>query len=94
MKDYNNSKFEQIVTGNNFEIKSYKTLWSPIKDKYSDFSVYLRNIPLNHILLLCEQAQVMLLKNLDIEIDRYIIDSVVGNSNDQYIMFGNYNYNA
>jgi len=33
-------------------------------------------------------------KNLDIEIDRYIIDSVVGNSNDQYIMFGNYNYNA
>jgi ATP-dependent DNA helicase PIF1 len=64
---YNNSKFEQLVTENNFEIKSYKTLWSPTKDKYSDFSVYLRNIPLNHILLLCEQARVMLLKNLDIE---------------------------
>ena len=33
-------------------------------------------------------------KDLDIEIDRYIIDSVVGNSNDQYILFGKYNYNA
>ena len=33
-------------------------------------------------------------KDLDIEIDRYIVDSVVGNSNDQYIVFGKYNYNA
>tara|TARA_B100000902_G_scaffold392549_1_gene445127 strand:+ start:536 stop:2998 length:2463 start_codon:yes stop_codon:yes gene_type:complete len=33
-------------------------------------------------------------KDLDIEIDRYIVDSVVGNSNDQYILFGKYNYNA
>ena len=33
-------------------------------------------------------------KKLDIEIDRYVIDSVVGNSNDQYILFGKYNYNA
>ena len=33
-------------------------------------------------------------KDLDIEIDRYIVDSVVGDSNDQYIVFGKYNYNA
>ena len=33
-------------------------------------------------------------KDLDIEIDRYTVDSVVGNSNDQYIVFGKYNYNA
>ena len=33
-------------------------------------------------------------KDLDIEIDRYTIDSVVGNSTDQYIVFGKHNYNA
>ena len=32
-------------------------------------------------------------KDLDIEIDRYTVDSVVGNSTDQYIVFGKYNYN-
>lgn len=33
-------------------------------------------------------------KQLDITIDRYIIDSVTGNSNDQYLLFGNHSYNA
>ena len=33
-------------------------------------------------------------KQLDITIDRYIIDSTTGNSNDQYILFGNHSYNA
>lgn len=33
-------------------------------------------------------------KQLDITIDRYIVDSTTGNSNDQYILFGNHSYNA
>ena len=33
-------------------------------------------------------------KALDITIDRYIIDSTTGNSNDQYILFGNHLYNT
>ena len=33
-------------------------------------------------------------KDLSIELDRYIIDSTVGNSNEQYILFANYNYNT
>lgn len=33
-------------------------------------------------------------KQLDITVDRYIVDSTTGNSNDQYILFGNQSYNA
>lgn len=33
-------------------------------------------------------------KKLDIEVDRYIVDSTTGNSNEQYILFANYEYNA
>lgn len=33
-------------------------------------------------------------KQLDFEIDRYIIDATEGNSNEQYIAFGNYRYNV
>ena len=33
-------------------------------------------------------------KNLDFEIDRYIVDATTGNSNEQYIAFGNYQYNV
>ena len=31
---------------------------------------------------------------LDFEIDRYVIDNTTGNSNEQYIPFGNYNFNV
>ena len=33
-------------------------------------------------------------KNLDFEIDRYIVDATIGNSDEQYIAFGNYQYNV
>jgi hypothetical protein len=33
-------------------------------------------------------------KMIDFDIDRYIIDSTVGNSNEQYILFANYQFNA
>jgi hypothetical protein len=33
-------------------------------------------------------------KDLDFDIDRYIIDSTTGNSNEQYILFGNYQFNV
>ena len=33
-------------------------------------------------------------KNIDFEIDRYLIDSTQNNSNEQYIKFGNYRYNV
>jgi|TARA_B100001094_G_C18189490_1_gene806141 hypothetical protein len=33
-------------------------------------------------------------KTLDIEVDRYIVDSTTGDSNEQYILFANYGYNA
>lgn len=33
-------------------------------------------------------------KNLDFEIDRYIVDATAGNSDEQYIAFGNYQYNV
>jgi len=33
-------------------------------------------------------------KQLDVTVDRYIIDSTTGNSNDQYILFGNQTYNV
>ena len=33
-------------------------------------------------------------KNLDFEIDRYIVDATTGNSDEQYIAFGNYQYNV
>ena len=33
-------------------------------------------------------------KSIDLTIDRYIIDSTTGNSNEQYIVFGNYSYNT
>lgn len=33
-------------------------------------------------------------KTIDFDIDRYIIDSTVGNSNEQYILFANYQFNA
>ena len=33
-------------------------------------------------------------KTLDVEIDRYIVDSTTGTSNEQYILFANYDYNA
>ena len=33
-------------------------------------------------------------KNLNIEIDRYNIDSTLGNSNEQYIKFANYQFNV
>jgi hypothetical protein len=33
-------------------------------------------------------------KTLDFDIDRYIIDSTKGNSQEQYIVFGNYDYNV
>ena len=33
-------------------------------------------------------------KNIDFDIDRYIIDSTTGNSNEQYILFGNYQFNV
>ena len=33
-------------------------------------------------------------KQLDFDIDRYIIDSTKGNSEEQYIVFGNYQYNV
>lgn len=33
-------------------------------------------------------------KQLDLEIDRYIIDSTTGTSEEQYILFANYEYNA
>lgn len=32
-------------------------------------------------------------KTIDFDIDRYIIDSTTGSSNDQYILFGNYEHN-
>jgi hypothetical protein len=34
------------------------------------------------------------LKDLDLEIDRYLIDSTTGNSNEQYVLFNNFAYNA
>ena len=34
------------------------------------------------------------LKDLDLEIDRYIVDSTTGKSGDQYILFENFEYNA
>ena len=33
-------------------------------------------------------------RQLDFEIDRYIIDNTTGNSNEQYIPFGNYSFNV
>ena len=33
-------------------------------------------------------------KNIDFEIDRYVIDSTTGNSNEQYILFANYQFNV
>ena len=33
-------------------------------------------------------------KQLDFDIDRYIIDSTKGNSEEQYIVFGNYQFNV
>ena len=33
-------------------------------------------------------------KNIDFEIDRYLIDSTQNNSNEQYIKFRNYRYNV
>ena len=33
-------------------------------------------------------------KNLDFEIDRYIVDATTGDSDEQYIAFGNYQYNV
>ena len=30
----------------------------------------------------------------DFEIDRYVIDNTTGNSNEQYIPFGNYSFNV
>tara|TARA_B110000240_G_C13508901_1_gene457960 strand:- start:1218 stop:4565 length:3348 start_codon:yes stop_codon:yes gene_type:complete len=33
-------------------------------------------------------------KTLDVEVDRYIVDSTTGDSNEQYVLFANYNYNA
>ena len=32
--------------------------------------------------------------DIDFDIDRYIIDSSTGNSNEQYIVFANYQYNV
>lgn len=32
--------------------------------------------------------------NIDFDIDRYIVDSTTGNSNEQYIVFANYQYNV
>lgn len=32
-------------------------------------------------------------KQFDFDIDRYIIDNTIGNSNEQYLLFGNYQYN-
>jgi len=32
-------------------------------------------------------------KTIDFDIDRYIIDSTTGKSEDQYILFANYDYN-
>jgi hypothetical protein len=33
-------------------------------------------------------------KNIDFEIDRYIIDTTQGNSDEQYILFASYQYNT
>ena len=33
-------------------------------------------------------------RQLDFEIDRYVIDNTTGNSNEQYIPFGNYSFNV
>ena len=33
-------------------------------------------------------------KQINFDIDRYIIDSTTGNSNEQYILFPNYEYNV
>jgi len=33
-------------------------------------------------------------KSINFEVDRYIIDSTRGNSNDQYILFANYDFNV
>lgn len=33
-------------------------------------------------------------KSIDLTMDRYIIDSTLGNSDEQYILFGNYSYNT
>ena len=32
--------------------------------------------------------------NLEFEVDRYIIDSTKGNSEEQYILFANYEFNV